>query len=213
MNRKLIEYLPSIQKYLHEILKAGIDVRGFVVYGSIISEEMTKTSDIDIKIFVSRKGDIKKIEEIENKINKEMIDSKLTNLLHSILLVSPNTEHIENGILLYGKPIEIRANKEKLNEMSIITYNTTHLDKNKRVKLAIRLFGNELKRKIKNKTKVYKTDGIVSIYGGKTLRNAVLISAQDSEKIENVLKDLGVEYKKTSVYLTQFSEFIERTSK
>ena len=97
-----------------------------------------------------------------------------------------------------------------MNEIDVITYDTTHLDKNKRVKLAIRLFGHEIKRKAKNKIKLYKTEGVVNIYEGKALRNAILINTKDSMVIEQILKDLGAEYKTARIYLSKFSDFLER---
>ncbi len=210
MNKKLLLYLPYIHEYLYEILKARIELKGFVLYGSIISDEMTRTSDIDIKIFVHGGADIKAIEDIENKINKKIISDNLSNLLHSIIAVKPDPEHIADGILLYGKPIQITAEKEKLAEMEIITYDTTDLDKNTRVSLAIRLFGHKTKRKENEKVKIYETQGLIELYEGKPLRNAILINTKDSEKISQILKDLDVAHKTASVYLPRFSEFVER---
>lgn len=210
MNRKLILYLPYIHEYLQDILKARVDLRGFVLYGSVVSGEITETSDIDMKIFVGNKDDLKLTEEIEERINKKIIQSGLTNLLHSIVSLKADAEHIEGGILLYGKPVEVMAGKEKLTEMDIITYNTTGLDKNKRVSLAIRLFGHEVKKEIKGQVKIYGTEGLVKNYGGKSLRNAIIINTKDSEKISRTLKESGAECESSRIYLSRFVNFVER---
>ena len=210
MNRRLILYFPYIQEYLYNILNSGIELNGFVLYGSIVSDEMSRTSDIDIKIFARREADVKAIESIENKINKKIISDDFSNLLHSIVSIRPEPEHIENGILLYGKPIEIKAGKEKLTEMEIITYNATGLTKNKRAKFAIRLFGHKTRRTEGSKIRIYETKGVLELYGGKPLRNGILIDTKSSGKIVRILKEMGVEHKTSTVYLPEFSDFLER---
>jgi predicted nucleotidyltransferase len=208
MNRQLLNYLPFINDFIYSMLKSGVELSSVVLYGSILSGDLTKTSDIDIKVF-SRGKNNKAIEIAEKEVNKKILSEGFTNLIHSIIEIKPSYDHIEDGLLLYGKPFLIKAKDKGLNEMSIITYDTTNLDKGNRVKLSITLFGHKTKRKTGNKVKIYESDGLIDFYGGKTLRNAILIDPKKSESVLKTIKNFGIPVEKSNVYMG-ISRFIER---
>lgn len=210
MNKYIINYLPFFQEFICKILKNGVDLRLAAIYGSIVTGELSPTSDIDMKIFVGNRKDIKTVKQIEKDINEKIIKTGFKNFIHSIISVKTDPEQLGEGILLFGKPLVLTAKKEEIKENTVITYDTTNIDKNKTAKLSMRLFGQKLKRKIGRKIKIYTKEGLVDMYGGKPLRNAILINSRDAEKIVKVLEEFGIPYKTAVVYTERLADFLER---
>jgi predicted nucleotidyltransferase len=202
----LTKVLPYIHKFIELLVRANIELNAVVLYGSFADNTASPVSDIDLKIFVLDKNYEARILNIEGEVNKEISKDGLQFYIKSMVSVNKDSEHIEDGILLWGSPIRVHAGKKGLVRKKIITYNTEKLGQIQRAELVRRLFGY----KTKKKSKVYSFDGSVKRLNAKRLRNAILIDKQSAKQIENILKEYDLEFQSSEVFLPEYARFVEK---
>jgi len=206
----LNKVLPYIHEFIEEIINKSIEVKAIVLYGSFANNTASPVSDIDLKIFIFNKNSEKKILEIEEKINKKISEDKYRFYIKSMILFNEDVEHIEDGILLWGCPIKVKAGKKELTKKKIITYDTTKLNQLKRAELVRRLFGYKTKKKLGKKTKTYGFEGSVKQLNSIRLRNGILIDEKSAKTIENILKEYDLDFESSEVFLPEYVKFVEK---
>ena len=202
----LSKALPYIHKFIEVMIKKGIELKAVVLYGSFADDTASPVSDIDLKIFVFYKNVEKIISSIEKKINEEISKEGFKFYIKSMVLTKEDTEHIEDGVLLWGSPIIVKVGKKELTKKKIITYDTTRLSQIKRAELVRRLFGYETMKK----SKKYSFDGAVKELEAKRLRNGILVDDKSAKIIENILKSYNLDSESSEVFLPKYAKFVEK---
>lgn len=202
--------LPYIHRFIEVMIKRNIELKSAVLYGSFADNTASPVSDIDLKIFIYDKNDEANILKIEDDINKQIQKDGFKFYIKSMILANEDTEHIEEGILLWGNPIKVSAEQKELSKMKIITYDTTKLAQIKRAELVRRLFGYKTKRKVKNNLKTYAFEGCVKQFGATRLKNGIVVDEKSAKIIEDIFRSYDLEFESTEIYLPEYAKFIEK---
>ncbi len=171
-----------------------------VLFGSVARGEDKAGSDVDIAIV----HDIKDTEKIKSMVNKivhekiQVVYLHVDNLPNEIELVSALTGE---GLLPYGKPLNIILNKKEINPFILIVYDTTNLEKKQRMLLNRALHGSVSKSNYKGKTYKTETKGIVAQEGITKLTKAcLLVEPKKATLIKNVFKRFNVGFKQEMIW-------------
>ncbi|RLI99685.1 MAG: hypothetical protein DRP03_02860 [Candidatus Aenigmatarchaeota archaeon] len=173
-------------------------IRNIYLFGSVARGDIKNSSDVDIfvecykdgeaalkkdigyireKFFFSKTFEIWKAIGVENPINIVIGSFDEWGLRDSVT---------KDGILLFGKSVQANLNKYAIIEWS------TPKDAKTRVKLNRKIFGYW------GKNKRYK--GVIEEAGERIGNSAVIIGQPYMEKITNILKELGVNYRVIEVF-------------
>lgn len=171
-----------------------------ILFGSVARGEDKADSDIDIAII----HNLKNIEAIKTSVNKfvhekiQVVYMNIDRLPKEIELVSALAGE---GLLLYGKPFKVVLNKKEIKPFILITYDTTSLEKNKRMLLNRALYGSISKSRYKNKTYKSEFKGVMAHSGIVKLTKACLLAEpKKAVVIRGVLKEFNVKYKEELIW-------------
>lgn len=195
---RLIAYALDFVSFLVE---HGIKIEKAILFGSVLTNEFDKESDIDIFIetkekeeeinslllqFEKTKGENWGLKGIENPISLKIGRlNKWTNLRRSIQ---------SNGLLLYGAYKEV---PEEIQNFILFILNFEKLKRIKKVSLWRKLYGYS--QKIKNK--IYKQEGIIKKLSGKKLeRGIVAIPTINSTQFRQFLIKNKINYRLIEVW-------------
>ncbi len=178
-------------------------VRGIlqiVLFGSVAKGEDKMGSDIDIAIIHNLKDN----EPLKSFINKfvhekiQVVYVSIDKLANEIELVSALTGE---GLLLCGKPIKVIFNKKQLKPFILIIYDTTGLEKKKRMLLNRALHGSVSQNRYKGKTYKTETKGIIAQAGIVKLTKACLLAEPKKAVIlRDALKRFNVKFKEELIW-------------
>ena len=171
-----------------------------VLFGSVAKGEDKADSDIDIAVI----HNLKDIENLKSSVNK-IIHERIQAAYFNIDRLSKETEIVSaltgEGLLLYGKPIDVNFKSKALSPFILIVYDTTHIDKKKRMLLNRALHGSVSKSSYKGKSYVSKTKGILAEPGITKLTKAcLLIDPRKALKVRNVLKRFDVKVREELIW-------------
>src|SRR3989344_848185 len=190
--RIAIEFAESI-KNIKGILQ-------IILFGSVALGEDKLSSDIDIAIIHNRKDKFDLMKEA-NKSKHEKIQTVFININE----LYKETELIGalsgEGLILYGRPIKLNANKLGLKEKIFLIYNMSKLKQNEKVKLNRALFGSISKSYWEKKIYITKTKGLINEPGiEKLAKGCILVDRNKSYKLINLFKRFNVDHKKISIW-------------
>lgn len=190
--RIAIEFAESI-KNIKGILQ-------IILFGSVALGEDKPSSDIDIAIIHNRKDKFDLMKEA-NRFKHEKIQTVFININE----LYKETELIGalsgEGLILYGRPIKLNANKLGLKEKIFLIYNMSKLKQNEKVKLNRALFGSISKSYGEKKTYITKTKGLINEPGiEKLAKGCILVDRNKSYKLINLFKRFNVDHKKISIW-------------
>ncbi len=173
-----------------------------ILFGSVALGEDKSGSDIDIAIIHNRKDKFDLMKEA-NRFKHEKIQITFLNINE----LYKETELVGalsgEGLILYGRPIKLNANKLGLIPKIFIIYNLSMLKQKEKVKLNRALLGSISKSSYKNK-KIYvtKTKGLINEFGiEKLAKGCILVERNKASKIINLLKRFNVDYKKIAIWV------------
>ena len=171
-----------------------------VLFGSVSRGEDTARSDVDIAVVYDNVDKF----ELSKEINKHKHERIQTTLI-SIDDLPKETELTGalsgEGIILYGKPIEIKADKLKLNPKILISYSLANLPQTEKVKLNRALYGSVSKSHSQSKTYKTVTKGLASEPGiEKVNKGTLMVNRKKATKVINLLKRFNAELKETAVW-------------
>lgn len=171
-----------------------------ILFGSVSRGEDTFRSDIDIAIVHERNDAM----ELRKELNKNL-NPKIQLTLLNLKNLPKETELVGalsgEGLLLYGKPFVLQANKLDLIPKILITYSLKSLFQTDKVKIIRALYGSTSKSESKGKTYITQTKGLVSEIGITKINNGVLIAdRKKATKIINLFKRFNVDYKEMVVW-------------
>lgn len=190
-----IDFLTKVKK-----IKDFKHVIQMVLFGSVAKGEDNTNSDIDIAII----HDLTDIEELKSEINK-FLDERIQVVYMDRARLAGETELVAaltgEGILLYGKPINVSFESKALQSFILLVYDTSELDKKKRMLLNRALHGSVSKSKYKGKVYSSSTKGIVAQPGITKLAKAcLLIDPKKAVIIRELLKRFDVKYKEELIW-------------
>jgi predicted nucleotidyltransferase len=191
MNEEIINFVDKVKKF------PGI--LAIALFGSYARGEVTKTSDIDIVVVYSKKRDelIKKINELASE-RMQIVHVSLDELSENATLSGALSGE---GLLLYGRPVNINTNKIGLKPKLLITYDTSTMSKLDRVKLNRALYGGKSTSVYKGKKYVSKYEGIVAQEGIENIGKATLLIDRGKESLVlGVLKTHKAIWKEIAVW-------------
>ena len=170
-----------------------------ILFGSVASNEDTPRSDIDIAIIHNtKKFDVM---EMVNKVKPRKVQTTfmhINDLYKEAELVGALSGE---GLLLYGNPIQLKAEKLGLVPKTIISYSLSRLEQTEKVKLNRALYGSISKSRKGKKEYITKVKGLTNEPGISRLQKGVLIAnRKKSFKIIKVLKRFKAEYKEMPVW-------------
>ena len=174
-------------------------VLAVTMFGSAARGEATIDSDIDIAVIYTKK------EEVVMKQVEGLAPSRV-----HILHVTPR-ELEKNvslagalsgeGLVLFGKPVVLQAQKLKLKPMVIIAYDTEGLDINARNKLSHALYGRASTIKREGKLYVRRYEGVTARPGILKIGKAVLlVSRERAPSITKTLEAHGAKWKEIAIW-------------
>jgi len=129
--KELFEFGAKVGKLSH--------VQAVVLFGSVARGEATLDSDIDVAVIYARKNEVlmKKVEKLAPE-RVHVVHVEIKELFENVPLAGALSGE---GLLLFGRPITIEAQKLKLRPMVIIAYDTSDLNQNMRNRLNRTLYG------------------------------------------------------------------------
>lgn len=171
-----------------------------VLFGSVVKGEDKADSDVDIAII----HNLRDIEKLKSSINK-FVHERIQVLYINVNKLSKETEIVSaltgEGLLLYGKPINVSFKGKALEQFILIVYDTTSIDKKKRMLLNRALHGSISKSSYKGKRYISETKGILAEPGITKLTKAcLLIDPRKALKVRNVLKRFNVKAREELIW-------------
>lgn len=171
-----------------------------VLFGSVAKGEDKVSSDIDIAV-VHKLKDIEKLKGFVNKIVHEKIQVvyvDISKLAKEVELVSALTGE---GLLLYGQPFQVVFDKKQLEPFVLIVYDTTELERKKRMLLNRALHGSVSKSKYKGKMYKTETKGVVAQAGIVKLTKAcLLVEPKKAVVVRDVLGRFKVKFREELIW-------------
>lgn len=179
------------------------DIEGIlqiVLFGSVSRVEDKANSDIDVAVVFDKADKFELSKEI-NKYKHERIQVTLINIKDLPKETELTGALSGEGLLLYGQPIKISANKIELKPRILISYSLSSLPQTEKVKLNRALYGSISKSEFKGKKYKTETKGIVNEPGIiKINKGVLLVDRRKAVKIINSLKRFGAEVKEIVVW-------------
>ncbi len=179
------------------------NIRGvmqIVLFGSVSRGEDNVNSDIDIAV-VFDKADKFELSRQVNKYKHERIQTTLVDV-KDLPKESELTGALSGeGLILYGHPIRIIADKIELKPKVLISYSLSSLPQTEKMKLNRALHGSVSKSQFKGKYYKTKAIGFVKEPGiDKINKGVLLVDRRKATKIINLLKRFGAEVKESVVW-------------
>jgi len=179
------------------------DIKGIlqiILFGSVALGEDTVKSDIDIAIIHNRKDKFELMKEI-NRLKNEEIQTTFLNInelyKESELMGALSGE----GLLLYGRPIELKINKLELKSKTLLIYNLSNIKQTEKVKLNRALSGSTSKSKKDSKIYITKVKGLIYEPGIEKLTKGCIIADKNKRaKLINLFKRFNVTYKDITIW-------------
>jgi hypothetical protein len=173
-------------------------VLAVTLFGSAARGEATIESDIDIAVIYAKKNDVvmKQAERLAPP-RVHIVHVTLGELEKNVSLAGALSGE---GLLLFGKPVVMQAQKLKLKPMVIIAYDTAGLGPNTRNKLNHALHGR-IHKVGKRGRKLYRYEGLVARPGILKIGKAVLLVPRENTSIATkTLEAHGAKWKEIPVW-------------
>ena len=187
MQNKIISYSLNFASFL--ITTIGKKINKIILYGSALTENFDKESDIDI--FVETDIEKNKILHILELYKKTKEHEKFSSIIKNNISIKIGNldkwsalkrEIISNSLILYGKYQEL---PEDLKQFSLIKLSA------KKIKLWRRIYGYQ--QKIGRK--IYKSIGLLEKVEGKKLtQGVVLVPQENTNEFINFLRKNKIKY-------------------
>jgi len=193
MKSRMIAYALDFTSFL---LESRVEPKKVILFGSVVTGESDRESDIDIFIDIDESEE-KKIRNVLKIFDKTFGDKwRLKGVQNQLSLKVGNLEKwpklkrsIQSyGILLYGKYSET---PENMKSYLLFRLNFSRMPRAKKVSIWRKLYGYSQKVGRKN----YEKKGIIESLGGKKVeKSVVLIPTGNSQKFKEFLNKNRVDF-------------------
>ena len=181
-------------------LKNSSGILQIILFGSVAKGEDKTDSDIDIAII----HNLKDIEKLKSFVNK-FVHEKIQVVYVDVNKLSKEIEIVSalagEGLLLYGKPINVSLKGKALKPFILLVYDTTDIDKKKRMLLNRALYGSISRSSYKGKKYTSESKGVLAEPGiTKLARACLLLEPRKALKIRGVLRRFGVKVREELIW-------------
>jgi predicted nucleotidyltransferase len=191
---KFIEAIRFVEK-----ISEKDNILAIVLFGSVATGNDTKRSDIDIAIIYEQK----KSRQIA-RINEQ----KSENIQLTHLSLKELSKELEiqfalagEGILLYGRPVEVTVDESELVPKMLLIYELKDVAPATRKKLHRALYGGKSTSHYKNKTYESRIEGIVAQVNARKLGKSIIYcEKRNAYSLIRVFKNFQVPWKEIAVW-------------
>ncbi len=178
-----------------------------VLFGSVARGEADQRSDLDFLVVLKNQNEKKKINQIINEISKKH-DKTIQTVFTNKDFTGLDNNFMENlakeGIVLYGKSFEVKADKLSLEPYVLINYDTIRCSLQERNKLNRILYGYNTKKVYKGKKYTSGSKGLLEKYGGWKFGLATVIVPFAKTKVFNeIFNSNKVKQKKVEMWIAK----------
>lgn len=202
MNYEIEDVIEDIRK----ISMQNPDIETTIVFGSVARGKAGKESDVDVCIILS--GDSK--EDVSNQLLniEKKHDRNINAIFTDKTFKSLDRQFIETilreGIVIYGKMPEISVQRLELEPYEIIRFDLSNLSQPEKMRVKKLLYGIKTKKEYKGKIYESEQKGLVEKFGGLRIGIAsILIPEKMSWKVEEILREYGVNMRKITIWLSK----------
>jgi predicted nucleotidyltransferase len=186
-----------------------------IVFGSVAKGDVDRRSDLDVLVVLDTEREPESLEEYERVSDAALdvgrdfdkrVQLVVTNRVFSGLDEFFVETALTEGKVLYGKAVTLETQKLRLEPHYIIMFSLEDLEQSDKMRVKRRLYGRVSRRVYKGKEYVSKYEGLVREEGGVALgRGCILVPAKSLGNFEQVFKELGVRYKKTTTWISSYN--------
>jgi len=178
-----------------------------ILYGSAARGELTEASDIDLLLVfdVSHNpetaGELeashKILGDIKTKRKLQIVATNLKQMLEPDFLDNISRE----GIVIYGKPLVLTAEKLQLKPYMLYAYSVAGLPQIRKSQLQRALSGFRVVKRIKGKEYKSEKEGLLKMLGARKLGKGVVMVPQESSRVlEELFVRQDVKYSKIKIW-------------
>lgn len=205
MKAALVDFLVRAHEIPH--------LEKIVLFGSLLTEDVNKKSDIDLLLIFNTKGnpetgielktatkiglEVLKKYSIENNFGFVVVNAQEPSKTDKDFLVKTANK----GIVVWERGgYDFFKGHREIKPQILFTYSTQNLNPKQRVSLYRKLYGYKTTTKQKGKEYQVESPGIVGEYGQKIGANVFLIDSKNAQQVEKVLKEYDLSFKKRQVF-------------
>lgn len=204
MKRKSLQpLLPDLITKLSKIPK----LTTAVLYGSAARGELTERSDIDLLLVFDVPHNPETGGELEaaHRALGELKIERRAQLVATNVRAALDPDFLDNicreGVVIYGKPLVLTAEKLQLRPRVIFVYTVAGLPQIKKSQVQRALKGYRVVKRIGGKKYVSEKEGLLDKLGGEKIgKGALMVPQENSQAFESLFKLHGVKYQKMKVW-------------
>lgn len=178
-----------------------------ILYGSAARGELTETSDVDLLLVFDvphnpeTGGELEAAHRVLGEVKTERkLQLVATNLQHAL-----EPDFLDNisreGIVIYGKPLLLTAERLKLTPHVVYTYSVAGLPQLKKSQFQRAIRGYRVVKRVGRRRYVSEGEGLLKTLKAKKIGKGVLMVEQEnSGALEDVLGQHGIKYSKFKVW-------------
>jgi len=186
-----------------------------IVFGSAARGDVDRRSDLDILVVLETDDEPESLDVYEvvsdaaldvGRDYDKRIQLVVTNRRFSGLDEYFVETALVEGKVVYGKTTCLEAGKLKLEPYYILMFTLENLEQKDKMRVKRRLYGRVSRRMYKGKEYVSEYEGLVTEEGGVALgRGCALAPAKSLGKFRQVFKELGVKYRQTMAWISEYN--------
>lgn len=178
-----------------------------VLYGSAARGELTERSDIDLLLVFDTPHDPETGGELEaaHRVLADLEVERRLQLAATNLREPLDPDFLDNlcreGVVIYGKPLVLTAEKLQLRPHVIFVYSVAGVPQVKKTQLQRALKGYRVLKRVGRKKYVSEKEGLLEQLGAKKIgKGAVMVPQENSPAFESLFRQHGVKYRKMKVW-------------
>jgi predicted nucleotidyltransferase len=189
------------------------NVISMILFGSAARDEMNRGSDIDILVLVDEPepGSMEELKRIEREVESHGFNLELVIMTPEEFKTADKNfmeNIIRDGILLFGKPIQLKALDLELHPYVIFIYSLKELRNPDKMRLYRALYGRKTTKAVGKIEYVSESEGFIS-QGAKPSRNVIMFPEDKAREVRQTFERFGVRYTEIKAFLPveEFEKF------
>ncbi|MFA5772591.1 MAG: nucleotidyltransferase domain-containing protein [Thermoplasmata archaeon] len=204
------EFKPLIIDFVDEAEKIP-DLVAAVLFGSAITGDISKKSDIDILLVFDSAHNPEVGEEVDivHKIASEIVKKHKSQRSFAFVFSNIRSKEVDadfmwevarNGIVIWARP-STKIYEPELKPYIIVSYSMKKLKPKNKMAIHRMLYGYKVEKIVGKKKYVNTAKGLVGEFGKKIGDGAFLVPAAKSSEVADLFRKFNVRYEETKVWL------------